>query len=175
MLITISGLPGAGTSTVARRVAGELGLEHLDGGTVFRAMASERGLGVGEFSQLAERDDVIDRQLDDRLAARARGGDVVLESRLAGWIATKERLDALRVWIDCEPGERARRVAQRDQLDERAAGHANEVREASEAKRYLDYYGIDIAERSIYDLDLDSTSTSPDALVDAILSAARAR
>lgn len=169
MLITISGLPGSGTSTVAHAVADRLGIAHLDGGTAFRAMAEERGLTLAEFGRLAEGDSSHDLELDGRLAARARAGDVVLESRLAGWIATNEEIDGLRVWIECGDGERAHRVAARDGGSAVAAESINRAREASEAVRYRVYYGIDIADRSIYELLLDSTLTPPGALVDAIV------
>lgn len=169
MLITISGLPGSGTSTVARAVAERLGIEHLDGGTAFRAMATERGLTLAEFGALAEGESTFDLELDRRLAARARAGDVVLESRLAGWIATNEGVDGLRVWIACADGERAHRVAARDGGSAVAAESLNRAREASEAARYRAYYGIDIADLSIYELLLDSTLTPPGALVDVIV------
>src|SRR5688500_19740968 len=55
---------------------------------------------------------------------RSKGGDVVLESRLAGWIARNERLDGTRVWIACDEDVRAARVAVRDRL---APGEALEV------------------------------------------------
>jgi cytidylate kinase len=171
LLVTISGLPGSGTSTVARAVAERLGVEHVDGGTAFRAMAAERGLGLAEFGALAESDPALDRELDDRLAARARAGDVVLESRLAGWIATGEGLAALRVWIRSDDAVRDRRVAARDDLPADAAGAANRRREASEAARYRAYYGIDLGDLSIYELVLDSTATPASELVDRIVEA----
>lgn len=124
---------------------------------------------------MAEGHPAIDVELDRRLAARAREGGVVLESRLAGWIATNEGLDALRVWIECDLVERARRVAEREGLDPEAARGANEAREASERVRYHDYYGIDLADLSIYDLVLDSTSTAPERLVARVLDAVSAR
>lgn len=154
---------------MARRVAGVLGLEHLDGGTVFRSMAAERGLSLVEFGALAEADARFDLELDARLAQRARAGDVVLESRLAGWIATNESLPALRVWIACDDAERARRVAQRDGGDVELAADTNLRREASEAARYRAYYGIDLFDLAVYDLVLDSTATAPDELVEAVL------
>ncbi len=174
MLITLSGLPGSGTSTVARTVATRLGLDHLDGGTVFRTMASERGVSLAEFAQIAEGDDSIDRALDDRLVERARGGDVLLESRLAGWLATQAALRALRIWIHCDEVERARRVGARDGHDPEEALATNQAREASERTRYLGFYGIDLADLSIYDLVVDSTSTPPDAIIDQIVQAAAA-
>jgi len=137
-------------------------------------MAAERGLSVGRFSAEAEADPSIDVDLDSRLAARAEEGDVVLESRLAGWIATNGRLAAVRVWISCDPDERARRVAQREDIDLDAASVANQRRESSEQSRYLAYYDVDITDLSPYDLVLDSTATGPEELVETIVAAARA-
>lgn len=175
MLVTLSGLPGSGTSTVARLLAGRLGIDHLDGGTVFRALATERGLNLDEFATLAERDDRIDRALDDRLTERARAGDVILESRLAGWLATRAALPARRVWLACDDDERARRVGARDGHDSDAARRANAEREASERARYLRYYDIDLADLSIYDTVLDSTRSGPEDLAAAIVDAVTAR
>lgn len=165
-------MPGAGTSTVAKLVASTLGVERVDGGTVFRAMAADHGLDVGAFSALAEGDPEYDLELDQRLANRAREGDVVLESRLAGWIVRSENLDALKVWIDAEPTERARRVAARDGGSAHQALEADTEREQSERRRYLQYYGIDLDDLTIYDLVIDSTSRSPEAIAESIVEAA---
>lgn len=161
MLITLSGLPGSGTSTAAKLIVETLGLAHVDGGTIFRSLAAEAGIGLAEFSARAEGDDRIDRQLDDRLTARAREGDVILESRLAGWLAHRADLPGLYVWVHCDEHERARRVAARDGDDADAALAINRRREASEAHRYRSFYGIDIADRSIYSMIVDSTSLDP--------------
>lgn len=174
MLVTISGLPGSGTSTLARLVAPALGFDHLDGGTVFRAAAAEVGLTLAEFARRAEDDPAIDRALDDRLTERARAGDVVLESRLAGWLAHRAGLDALRVWVACDEAERAKRVSGREGHDHPAALAQSRVRERSERTRYLTYYGIDLADLSVYDLVVDSAAVTPDSLAATVVAAARA-
>ncbi len=172
-LLTISGLAGAGTSTLAKTVAARLGLERVDGGSVFRLMAAERGLDVYQFSAQAESDPQFDLELDQRLAARARQGDVVLESRLAGWIAVHEQLEGLRVWVACDEMERARRVAQRDGIDVEAALAANRGRQESEARRYRDFYGIDFGDLSVYSLIVDSGTSDPDTLAERVLDGAQ--
>ena len=171
MLLTISGLPGSGTSTIAVAVAESLALERVDGGSVWRSLGAELGMTVAEFSAFSETHPEVDAELDARLAARAHEGDVVLESRLAAWIAANEGLPALRVWVDCAEGERAVRVARRDGLDPDAALAANRARESSERLRYQTLYGIDLADRSIYELILDSTTAAPETLVVAIVEA----
>jgi cytidylate kinase len=171
VLITLSGLPGSGTSTVARLVAARLGLAHVDGGTIFRALAAERGVSLAAFAELAERDHSIDQALDDRLTRHALDGDVLLESRLAGWLSARAGAPGLRVWIACDEVERARRVGDRDDHDAEAALATNRVRESSERARYQAYYGIDLTDLSVYDMVLDSTERGPELLVDDIVTA----
>ena len=117
----------------------------------------------------------VDVELDARMAARGRRGGVVLEGRLAGWVATREGLPAVRVWVTCRDEVRAARVAAREGTDVDAARSANTAREAIERDRYLRTYAIDLADTSIYDLVLDSTEAGPPTLVATVLSALGSR
>ena len=128
MLITISGVPGSGKTTVAKLLAARLGLPHVYAGDLYRQEAKKRGLSLEEFNRLAESDHSIDRQLDAAMAARARQGNVVLEGRLAGYLAAEDRLDALKVWLDASDEVRAQRVGQRE-------GRDQQEREILEARR----------------------------------------
>jgi cytidylate kinase len=174
VLLTLSGLPGSGTSTLARRVAAELGIERLDGGSVFRALAAEQHLDLAEYARLAEHDEAIDRALDERLTDRARQGTVLLESRLSGWLVHRAALGGYKVWLACGEVERARRVAEREDRNPSEALAHNQAREASERVRYRGYYGIDLADLTIYDLVLDSTERSPSSLETELLAGVRA-
>ena len=71
MLITISGLPGSGKTTVARLVARALGLEHVYAGDLFRKQAEAEGLTLEEYARRAETDHSIDRRLDEQMRGRA--------------------------------------------------------------------------------------------------------
>ena len=99
MLITISGLPGSGKTTVARLLSRQLGLPHIYAGDIYRKEAEARGLSLEAFNRLSERDHSIDRDLDAKMAAYARKGNVVLEGRLAGFIVLQEQVDAFKVWL----------------------------------------------------------------------------
>jgi CMP/dCMP kinase len=172
LLITVSGPPGSGTTTAAQRVADRLGLDLLPGGAVFRAMATERDMSLPEFGLYVAGHPEVDVELDTRLAARARAGGVVVESRLAGWIARNEHLAAVATWIDCAPRIRAQRVARREGVSLERALADNEERQRVERDRYLALYGIDLADLSIYDLQLDSGELGPTGLADRIVDAA---
>jgi cytidylate kinase len=168
MLITVSGPAGSGKSTAAGALAEALGYDHVSGGDIFRSLAEDRGVSLVEFNQLAEEDDQIDRDLDRRLREIARErDDVVLESRLAGWMAG-EYAD-VRFWLDAPPAIRAARIADREGKSVEAAREETDARAESEALRYREYYGIDITDRSIYDLAVNTARLGPEAVLETLV------
>jgi predicted cytidylate kinase len=169
ILVTISGPPGSGTTTAAERVGAALGLDLLLGGQVFRAMAVEHGMDLASFGRYAADHPEVDLELDRRLAERAKQGGVVIESRLAGWIALNEGIPGVRVGLTCSDEVRAERVAAREKISPEQALEENAAREKTEVDRYLALYGVDITDLSYYDLVLDSGRNGPDAVADRIL------
>ncbi|ADB61135.1 cytidylate kinase [Haloterrigena turkmenica DSM 5511] len=170
MLLTVSGPPGSGKSTTAELLADRFDLEHVSGGDIFRELAEERGYTPLEFNKLAEENDQIDRDLDRRLYEIAVERDgLVLESRLAGWLAG-EQAD-FRFWLDAPPRVRGERIAEREEKDPARATEETQAREASEAKRYQEYYGIDIRDLTIYDLSVNTARWGPDAVLDMLVTA----
>ena len=167
MLVTISGPAGSGKSTAAAALAEALDYDHVSGGDIFRDLAVERGITPLELNKLAEDDDEIDRDLDRRLRGIAETRDeVVLESRLAGWMAG-EHAD-FRIWLDAPLSVRARRIADREDKPVEVAREETRERRDSEARRYREYYDIDIEELTIYDLALNTARLSPEAVLDVI-------
>ncbi|ELY67817.1 (d)CMP kinase [Natrinema versiforme] len=170
MLLTVSGPPGSGKSTTAELLAEAFDLDHVSGGDIFRELADERGYTPLEFNKLAEENDEIDRDLDQRLREIAvEDDDLVLESRLAGWLAG-EQAD-FRFWLDAPARVRGERIADREDKDPVRATEETQAREASEAQRYEEYYGIDIRDLTIYDLSVNTARWEPDAVLDMLVTA----
>ena len=175
MLITISGLPGSGKTTVARLVAEQLGLEHVYAGDLFRRQAAARGLSLDEYARRAETDHSIDRALDEQMQARAARDEAVLEGRLAAFMADAARRPALKVFLDAPEPVRAARIVAREGGAAEARLQETQAREASDARRYREIYGFDYHDRSRYDLVLSTDGRAPEELAADIVRAARER
>jgi len=146
------------------------GWDHTNAGEVFRQLAREAGMSLAEYGRRAEGDAQIDRDLDARMveAARAGSAGLVLEGRLTGWMAHRHGVSALKVWLDADLEARATRVSGRDGVALDHAIEAVAAREGSEARRYLEFHGIDIADTSIYDMVIDTCSSAPLGIAERI-------
>lgn len=169
--ITIGGLPGTGTTTACRSLERITGLPYVYAGQIFRDMAKERKMTLEQFGRFCEEHPAMDRSLDDRQLELLRGPPLLLEGRLSGFLAHRERLVAHKVWFTCDPWVRAERIVKREggEVEDRMAEMRR--REESEKKRYVAFYGYDPADLSVYDQVVDTTRLTPQQVVEAVLSA----
>src|SRR2546428_1444731 len=164
VIIAIAGPIGVGKSTVARGLAARLGYRSISGGEVFRDIARARGISVIDVNKLAEQDSTLDRELDERQRELAKGGNCVVESRLAGWMVEAD----LKIWLRAAVDVRAARVARRggQALDSARAGLVERGR--SEGGRYKPPHNIDTNEPSPSHLIIDTSYWSADAIADTL-------
>ncbi len=148
-----------------------LELPYIYAGQLFREQAARHGMTLAEFNALAQSDPEVDRALDERQLELLRGGGVILEGRLSGWLAHRHGVPAFKTWIVCAEGERIRRLVERDGEDPQTQAAMMQDRVAREQDRYARYYGADLNDLSFYDLVLDSTATPPDELRERVLQA----
>ena len=137
-------------------------------------MAAERGMTPGRVRRATP--PTTPRSTSSSTAAWPSGparATCVIESRLAGWIATTRACAAVAGLDRLRPEVRAQRVAGARGRDRRAGAVAdNDERQRVERARYLALYGIDLDDLSIYDLVLDSGELRPSELADRIVDAA---
>jgi cytidylate kinase len=169
MIITVSGAPGTGTTTLARSLAAELGIRWVNSGELFRKIASKKNVSVKDLNRLAERDPEIDYLIDDAQKSLAKAGPGIFEGRLSGHLLNAD----LKVVLKTALKIRAGRIANRESklLEDSLA--ETRVREESEARRYMKYYNIDIADLAIYDLMVDTGKFDERGTLNIVLAAVR--
>ena len=169
MKITIGGPPGSGTTTVARILAARLNAKLISAGEIFRQIAAERGLSVEQLSEIAERDESLDREIDKRQQAYASSlQHAVFEGRLSAFFVKDA---TLKIWLKAPLEVRAKRVASRDRLRYEEALSAIKMREHSEIKRYERYYRLNPNDLSAYDIVIDSSKFTAEDIASLILHA----
>lgn len=171
MIITVGGAIGSGKSTLAENLAESLGLPHYSVGGIMRDLAEERGMSLLDFSAMAESDSKIDEELDRRQKDLCMKGDCVIDSRLGAYFLPAD----FRIWLEISSEEQAKRVSGRDGIPQENALDAISKRRESERKRYKEIYDIDLEDKSIYDLIVDTSELSKEQVLDACLAAIKSK
>ncbi len=178
MILSISGPPGSGKTTLAEILSERLGLELLLTGQIFRGMAEDKGMKLSEFGTYAEGHPEVDIELDRLVVERVRESvaqqkGLIVEGRLAGFMLFRAKIPSFRIYVTADPEVRAERIRKRE------GGSAAEImkemteRERCERERYLKVYSFDITDMSIYDLIIDSTNLDIDGVVEQSMKAIR--
>lgn len=179
MIITISGVPGSGKTSVAKILAERLGMKFYSVGGLRGKMAMERGITIDELNKIGETDKTTDTSVDDYQRELGTKEDhFVIEGRLS-WHFIPH---SFKIFLDCDPKEAARRIfsarqkTSEERGDEPLYASAEETerdiaaRMASDDLRYEKHYGIDYRDPSHYDVTVDTTAMSgPEETAEAIL------
>src|ERR1700734_71935 len=142
--IAISSHSGCGNTTATNNVGTTLNLEVVN--YTFRDLAQDLDL---PFEEVQSR--IYDFLTDLNLMRASLRPRVVVGSRLAGWLVDAD----LRVWLHAPLEARAKRIFQRE--PDKHAGYESVLyrtlqRDEQNRKRYLEVYGIDINDRSDFDI-----------------------
>ncbi len=165
-VIVVSGAPGSGKTTYARRLSRDLGLRYFTTGSIFRNLASKLGLSLEELSKRAEEDPSIDISIDISVVSLAMEGGVVIDSHLAAWVLSG--IADVSILVKAHPAVRIKRIAKREGRSIDDVIFETTLREASQYKRFLEYYGYDILDYSVFDLIIDTGTLTPDQVYKVI-------
>lgn len=152
--IAISGPPGSGKTTQAKLLAEHYNLKHFSSGKIFRDIAKQRGLTIEELSVVAIKDPSIDLEVDKRTYEVAKEDNIVIDGHLAAWIVSD--LVDFRIYITAPLILRVLRIASRDNIPIKKALRETIIRENAQRKRFIEFYGIDISDLSIFDLIINT-------------------
>ena len=164
--VTISGYPGSGTTTLVRGLVNHFDWQSINGGQIFRDEASNRGLTLAEFGKLCVEDESVDKELDEILRNNILGDGVeIIESRLAGWWAYRLEADSVRIWVEVNEHERAKRVISREGGSLEDVLEANAKRLAIDNQRYENMYGLTPDDPLAYTHIIEATNISAEEVL----------
>ncbi len=177
MIITLSGLPGAGKSTIKNLLAERLNLKKYSMGDLRGKMAQDRGLTIDEFNKLGLTEAFTDKDADQFQEKLGKTDDNFVIDGLLSWYFIPQ---SIKVFIDVDPGVGAERIfADRaknpDRNDEPEYATVDETkatiagRVASNSARYQKWYGVDYLDKTHYDLVIDTSHDTPNGAVEKIL------
>jgi len=169
MLITLTGKPCSGKSTLAGHLVKEHGFTRIGVGDMFKDEAKKRGMSAEEFNALCSSDPSFDYFLDEKTAQMGRdleGQKYIFDSRLAWHFVPK----SFKIYVDVREDEMVRRLVTSDRTGKEKYNDAVEAkrtllnRRKLESERYKKLYHVDIDDLSNYDLVID-TSDEPSEVI----------
>lgn len=175
MIITISGKPCTGKSTMAEIFVSKYGFERVYAGGIFKSIAKERNVDILELVKSADVVEV-DREVDARLKKiynERLNDDILIESRTA-WSFMPE---AFNVFIDVADHVMAERLYNSDRAERERGSSLDEAKNKvldrynEDVERYKRIYGIDCSMLANYDFVIDNSNLTPEETADQIYEA----
>jgi len=177
MIITLSGYPGSGKSTVKELLSKELGLKKYSAGDMRGKLAMERGITIDELNRIGLTDPSTDAHADEYQAKLGKTEDnFVIDGRVS-WHFIPH---SYKVYLKVDPQLAAERVfkartAGKDRADEPDYASVEETKATIQKRyendrvRYQKWYNIDFWDESKYDLVIDTTGQKAEETVQQIL------
>mgnify|MGYP000491599415 CR=1 FL=1 len=166
LIVTISGDLGSGKSVLANALVDYWGAEAYSTGKIQRKMAEDRGITTLELNKLAETDKSIDDEIDGNFRKLAETDkNLVIDSRMA-WHFIPE---SFKIKLEVNPVLAAERIIAANRDNEKygdfdATLQGLKDRKSSERERFQKYYGVDIEDQENYDLVIETTDVTPEAI-----------
>ena len=174
MIITISGRPCSGKSTIAKLIAQKHNFERIGVGDLFKEEAKRRGLSSEEFNALCMKDPSYDYYIDkqsETLGQKYDGQKFIFDSRLAWHFVP----NSFKVFVTLDDDTMVERLLNSDREGKEKYQTAKEAkkslknRQALETERYKKLYNVDLYDMDNFDFVVDSSNKTPEEIVEIIM------
>ena len=170
-IITLTGDLGSGKSTVSKILCERLNYDYIYTGRIQREIANRYQMTTLELNQYAETHPEIDEEIDATFQSLNNSTDLIVDSRLAWFFMPK----SYKVFLKTEINVAVSRIScdqhRKNEKYSSVEEAANDIvaRKASENKRYLDLYGADCSNVSLFNLVIDTSFITPEEVADMII------
>ena len=171
MIITISGKPGSGKSSVGILVAKKLGFKYYCIGDLRREMAKKKGISLEELNKLGEKESFTDLDVDRFAEEKGKTEDNFV---MVGRTSFHFIPNSIKFFLDVDQKTGAERIFNHSRNDEKY-NDLNEAiekirkRHESDKVRYKKYYNLDVFNKKNYDYIIDTTNLTIKDVVDKII------
>lgn len=172
MKITIGGLSGTGTSTIAKKLAEKFGLKFYSGGAIQRMNAAKKGMTIEDYDNYLKSNIDEDKQVEKTQIEIGKSEDhFIIESRMA-WFCVP---DSIKIKLDCKQDVRIQRIVDSLNKGERISQLAMSFdealdktlkREETYARRWNHEYNVDWNADENFDLIIDTTEIGVDQVLE---------
>ena len=172
MIITISGKPCTGKSTMAEIFEKKYNFKRVYAGAVFKSVAKEMGIDITELSssdKIIEVDYRVDNELK-RIYEESFDQDILIESRTAWSFMPK----AFNVFINVSDEVMAERLFRSDRSELERGKNIEEAKNKvmsrynNDVARYKKIYDIDCDHLKNYTFVIDNSKLTPEETADSI-------
>lgn len=171
MIITISGTPGSGKSSVGKVLAERLGYKHYSMGDLQRKLANKKGMTIKELGEWQKDHPESDKEIDDYQITLGKEKDnFILDSRLGA----KFIPHGINIFLDANINERVKRRLNHKRNEEKFDDPEETKkdmfeREKTNRERFLKFYDFDFLDTSNYNIIVDTTDLTIEEVADKIL------
>ena len=174
--IVISGWPAVGKTTMAIELARKFSLKLYSGGDILKLLAEAKGYSTSSndwwdtdeakrFMEERKSDPSFDKQVDNKLIQIIKSENAVITSYTLPWLVEEEGL--IKFWLKASQENRARRMANRDNIPYTKAKKVIQVRDSENINIYKNLYGFDFGEDlEVFDFCLNTDVLSLDSLIE---------
>ena len=169
MIITISGTPGSGKSSVAKILAKDFGYDYISVGDFRRKKAKELGMSIDEYNKKGERDFSTDEDADNYQKSFVDKNNLVLDSRLGFHFLP----NSYKILLIVSDKEATKRIFGRIRDNEKYKSPEETLmslkkRQISDTLRYKKYYDVDCNDKKNFDLTIDTSKIPIETVVEKI-------
>jgi CMP/dCMP kinase len=174
--IVISGWPAVGKTTMAVELAKKFNLKLYSGGDILKMLAGAKGYSTSKddwwdtgeakrFMEERKSDLSFDNQVDKKLIQIIKNGNSVITSYTLPWLMKEDGI--IKFWLKASQENRARRMANRDNISYNKAKKVIQIRDWENMKIYKNLYGFNFGEDlKVFDFCLNTDILSLNSLIE---------